>query len=51
MAVGYWNGLHEIEEYWKANTVFKPAMNDQTRDHLTKGWLRAVKTTQAWTEV
>lgn len=50
MAVGYWNGLHEIEEYWKANSIFKPSMNTETRDHLTKGWLRAVRTTQAWTE-
>jgi glycerol kinase len=48
LAVGYWNGLHEIEQYWKANTVFRPAMHAQTREHLTKAWLRAIKATQSW---
>jgi glycerol kinase len=51
LAIGYWNGLHEIEEYWKADAVFKPTMDAPTRDQLTKGWMRAVRTTQSWTEV
>lgn len=50
LAVGYWNGLHEIEQYWKANTVFKPVMDAKTREHLTRGWLRAIKATQSWAD-
>lgn len=48
LAVGYWNGLHEISEYWQADAIFKPTMNNATREELTQGWQRAIRTTQAW---
>jgi glycerol kinase len=50
LSVGYWSGLHEIAEYWQADAVFKPEMNAATREELTQGWKRAVRTTQSWTE-
>lgn len=48
LAIGYWNGLHEIEEYWTADAIFKPAMDDAKRTTLTRNWARAVKAAQAW---
>ncbi len=48
LAVGFWSGLHEIEEYWQADAIFRPSMEDAARQELTKNWLRAVRTTQAW---
>ena len=48
LAIGYWNGLHEIEEYWQADTIFKPSMDDVKRKSLTDKWSTAVKAAQAW---
>jgi glycerol kinase len=48
LAIGYWNGLHEIEEYWRAETVFKPAMEEEKRGALINDWARAIRTAQAW---
>ena len=48
LAIGYWNGLHEIETYWQADTIFKPSMDKAKREILTGNWLKAVKATQAW---
>lgn len=48
LAIGYWNGLHEIEEYWKADSIFKPSMEDAQRQTLTSKWAKAVKAAQAW---
>jgi len=50
LAVGFWSGLHEIEEYWKADAIFKPAMDEPMREQLTGKWSRAVKAAQAWAE-
>ena len=49
LSVGFWSGLHEIAEYWQADTVFKPSMDAATRNELTQGWSRAIRTTQSWT--
>ena len=48
LAIGYWNGLHEIEEYWQADTIFKPNMDSERRNSLTNKWSKAVKAAQAW---
>jgi glycerol kinase len=50
LAIGYWNGLHEIESYWQADASFNPSMNDEKRNHLTKQWTRAIKAAQVWSE-
>ncbi|HEX6181088.1 MAG TPA: glycerol kinase GlpK [Chitinophagaceae bacterium] len=48
LAIGYWNGLHEIEEYWQADTIFKPNMDDERRKSLTTKWSKAINAAQAW---
>ncbi|MGB8194094.1 MAG: glycerol kinase GlpK [Chitinophagaceae bacterium] len=48
LAVGYWNGLHEIESYWQTDRTFNPSMEEGKREHLTRRWAQAIKTAQVW---
>ena len=43
LGVGFFNGLHEIQEYWKQERVFEPLMNDSDRNRLTNQWKKASK--------
>jgi len=49
LATGFWSGLHEIEQYWQAEKVFKPSMDASLRDKLTTRWDTAIKAAQIWT--
>ena len=48
IGVGYFNGLHELQEYWKMERVFSPMMSDDERKRLTAEWARAIKAAVAW---
>ena len=50
LAVGFWSSLDEIQQQWKVQRVFSPENKDANKG-LMKGWERAVKACQAWTEV
>lgn len=50
LAVGYWKDQEEIKENWQIGRVFAPAMEEESRRKLLKGWKRAVKCTLAWAE-
>ena len=49
LAVGYWNNIEEIQQQWLVDKQFTPAMQDQDRDKLTKGWHKAINATIAMT--
>ena len=51
LAVGYWKDMDEIKAQWEAEKIFTPDMTEVTRNQLYKGWLRAVKATQAWAAI
>lgn len=51
LAVGYWKDMDEIKAQWEAEKTFEPEMTEVTRNQLHKGWLRAVKATQAWSSL
>ncbi len=51
LAVGYWKDMDEIKAQWEADRTFEPEMAEVTRNQLYKGWLRAVKATQAWSSL
>ncbi|MBS1752110.1 MAG: glycerol kinase GlpK [Bacteroidetes bacterium] len=51
LAVGYWKDMDEIKSQWVAEKTFEPEMAEVTRNQLYKGWLRAVKATQAWSSL
>jgi glycerol kinase len=50
LAVGYWNSIGDLQQYWQSDRAFTPAMPSDTREDLKRNWKRAVKAAQAWTE-
>jgi glycerol kinase len=50
LAVGFWQNIGELENYWQKDRSFSPQMNDDKRSELQKNWKRAVKAAQAWAE-
>jgi glycerol kinase len=50
LAVGYWKNIDEIQEQWQVDRSFSPAMDEEKRNDLLKGWQRAVKASIAWAE-
>jgi glycerol kinase len=50
IGVGFFNGLHEIQEYWKVEKVFSPHMGESERNRLTDQWKKVTKAAIAWTE-
>ncbi len=51
LAVGYWESLEEIKELWRAEKVFEPKMDDETREKLYRGWKEAVRRAMGWAKV
>ncbi len=49
LAVGYWKNIDDIKEQWQVDKIFSPAMNDEKRNELVKGWQRAVNAAISWT--
>ena len=43
LAVGFFKGLGELEEFWRVQRVYEPAMGEQQREDLFAGWKTAVK--------
>ena len=50
LAVGYWKSKEEIVNNWQLGKTFEPAMEEETRKKLLKGWKRAVKCALAYAE-
>lgn len=50
LALGYWKNIAEIKEQWQAEKTFAPALNDEKRKELVKGWQRAVKASITWAD-
>ena len=49
LAVGFWDSMNDIQEQWKADRIFKPAVNSNS-DVLIKGWNKAVNACKIWSE-
>ncbi|MBL8234494.1 MAG: glycerol kinase GlpK, partial [Bryobacterales bacterium] len=43
LATGVWKSLHELEQFWRADRVFEPAMRADQRETLWQGWKHAVR--------
>ena len=50
LAVGYWQNIGEVQQYWQMDRSFSPEMNDAARNDLQKNWKKAVRAAQAWSE-
>lgn len=50
LAVGFWQNIDELQQYWQKDRAFTPTMPDPKRADLQKNWKKAVRAAQAWTE-
>jgi glycerol kinase len=48
LAVGFWNGLDDLQSNWQVGQVWEPQMDSLQRKKLYKGWLKAVERTFNW---
>ncbi|MFH1151442.1 MAG: glycerol kinase GlpK [Actinomycetota bacterium] len=48
LAVGYWDGLEEIEGIWAAQKIFEPGPDAGKAEALYAGWKRAVERARGW---
>jgi glycerol kinase len=42
LAIGVWKDTAEVEQFWRADKIFEPSMDDTRREELFAGWKRAV---------
>ncbi|MEC9482351.1 MAG: FGGY-family carbohydrate kinase, partial [Halomonas sp.] len=49
LATGFWESCEDITRQWAVDRRFEPAMADDTREKLYKGWCKAVQATLAFT--
>jgi glycerol kinase len=50
LATGFWKSIDDIQSQWQADKTFTPAMDEQKRKELIKGWQRAVAASIAWAD-
>ncbi len=48
MATGFWENADEVQTNWNMERTFSPAINDEKREHLLRGWKKAVQCTRGW---
>ena len=48
LAMGFWSGLEEISNLWRAERRFEPAMQASQRDELLARWHKAVERSRSW---
>jgi glycerol kinase len=50
LAVGFWNNLSDLQANWQTDKTWEPVMEEDTRDGLYQGWLKAVERTYGWVD-
>ena len=50
LAVGFWQGLEDIESNWALDRRFEPSMSEDRRRSMLHAWHRAVERSRAWIE-
>ena len=50
LAVGFWKDKEEIRGSWQLGRSFAPAMDEEKRTALVRGWKRAVRCALAWAD-
>ncbi len=48
LAVGYWKNKEEVISNWAIGRTFKPAIEQEKREIMIKGWNKAVKYAYGW---
>ena len=42
LATGFFKGVEELEQFWRAERIYEPQMREERRGELFEGWKRAV---------
>ncbi len=50
LAVGFWNNPEDLKDNWQIDKSWEPLMEEDTRERLYRGWLKAVERTFDWIE-
>lgn len=50
LAVGIWNDLDTLKNYWKEDQRWEPDMNEEVRQRYFRDWKKAVERTLNWVE-
>jgi glycerol kinase len=50
LAIEYWKDMDEISGQWQVEKTFEPQMESSEKNELIKGWQRAIKAAQIWSE-
>jgi glycerol kinase len=48
LAVGFWQNLEQLRQYWKEDRRWVPAMDPGKRKQLYAGWKKAIERTFNW---
>lgn len=51
LAVGFWESQEEIQDIWQTDVEFQPTQERADIDLNIKGWHKAIKTLEYWTEL
>lgn len=50
LAVGFWNSPDDLRQNWQISQTWEPKMEEQEREKLYRGWLKAVDRTLNWVD-
>ncbi|MEG0378836.1 MAG: FGGY-family carbohydrate kinase, partial [Eubacterium sp.] len=48
LAVGYWDSIEEISQFWKIDKSFEPQISKDEREELCYNWHRAIERASGW---
>jgi glycerol kinase len=48
LAVGFWNSSDDLRSNWQVDQTWQPAMQEEERSRLYRGWLKAVQRSMHW---
>ncbi|MEZ9059026.1 glycerol kinase GlpK [Vibrio pelagius] len=51
LAVGFWNNIDELQDKAVLDRTFEPHHDEEKRNRRYKGWKRAIKCAQVWSEL
>jgi glycerol kinase len=50
LAVGFWSSQEDLRSNWQVDQTWQPAMNEEERARLYRGWLKAVQRSMHWVD-
>ena len=48
LAVGYWDSIEEVTEFWRVEKAFEPSISESQRQEQIGMWKRAIERAGGW---